>query len=43
MMAVIIILAVIYIGHLDDIQTALKHFKKSEKIELNVYDNFKTS
>ena len=30
-------------GHLDEIQTALKALKKSKKIETNFYHYFKTS
>ena len=30
-----------YMGHLDDIQTALKPLKKSEKIEINLYDRLR--
>ena len=33
----------IYIGRLDDIQTAPKPFKKSDKIESNFYCRFGTS
>ena len=29
-------------GRIDDIQTALKPLKKSEKIEIHFYDDFKT-
>ena len=32
-----------YIGRLDDIQTALKPLKKSEKIEINVQYDVRTS
>ena len=32
-----------YIGHLDDIQTALKPLQKSEKIETNFHGHFRTS
>ena len=32
-----------YVRRLNDIQTALKHFKKLEKIEIHFYDHFKTS
>ena len=28
-----------YMGHLDDSQTALKSFRKSEKIEIHFYDH----
>ena len=30
-------------GHLGDIQAAVKSLKKSEKIEINVYVHFRTS
>ena len=32
-----------YMGRIDDIQTALKPFKKSEKKEINLYDHFRTN
>ena len=30
-----------YIGHLDDIQTALKPLQQSKKIKINFHDHFK--
>ena len=37
------LLAVIYIGRLDDIQIALKPLNISEKIEINLYGHFRIS
>ena len=31
-----------YIGYLDDIHTALKPLKNSEKVKINFHDNFRT-